>query len=474
MTDASKKYKYLASNTLLFAISGFLSKFISLLLVPLYTGVLTTEEYGVADFLSTTVTMLLPFLTLSIIEATIRFCISGEQDSMKIFSSTIFVCAFACLICAVIKPVVSRCSQILDAYYWYFWLIFATTVLEQLLFKFAKGIEKIKVCAFNSVVIILSTVLLNLLMLLFLKMGLRGYLLTMIFAKLISAGYLFVGVKAWKFFSLKGIDKSLIKQMLRYSIPFIPTACAWWINTAADRYIIIGICGVAANGLYSMGNKLPSMLTLVTSVFQQAWQISGIKEYDKEDYPQFYSKIYCSYVSLIGIGCSFLIFASPLIGKILFKNAFYEAWKFTPYLLIGTLFSGISGILAALFNAAKKNGLLSISTIFGAVINVAMNFILVKRIGPIGAAIATAVSFGIVWIVRYCTAQKLCKFEGRLTYSIVMFLLLMAQATVMSFEFKNMYLWSAFLFMLVLCIHGKSLVRSLLPAINLCKGRRRK
>ena len=461
MTDTGKKYKYLASNTLLFAISGFLSKFISLLMVPLYTGILTTEEYGVADFLSTTVTMLLPFLTLSIIEATIRFCISGEQDNKKVFSSAIFVCALSCVVCAAIQPVASRFSEILREYYWYFWLIFATTVLEQLLFKFAKGIEKVKVCAFNSVVIILSTVALNLLMLVFLKMGLRGYLLTMILANLISASYLFVGVKAWQFFGIKSLEKSLIKQMLSYSIPFIPTACAWWINTAADRYIVIGICGVAANGLYSMGNKLPSMLTLVTSVFQQAWQISGIKEYNKEDYPQFYSKIYCNYVSLIGIGCSFVILLSPLIGKILFKNAFYDAWKYTPYLLIGTLFSGVSGILAALFNAAKKNGLLSVSTMFGAVINVGMNFILVRKMGPIGAAIATAVSFGIVWLVRYCTAQKLCKFEGMLKSSLLVLTLLLVQATVMSFEVRNMYLWSGFILLLIVCLRGKALLSTM-------------
>lgn len=474
MTETGKKYKYLASNTLLFAISGFLSKFISFLMVPLYTGVLTTEEYGVADFLSTTVTMLLPFLTLSIIEATIRFCISGERNSKKIFSSTIFVCAFSCFICAAIKPIASRCSEILGEYYWYFWLIFATTVLEQLLFKFAKGIEKVKVCAFNSVVIILSTVLLNLIMLLFLKMGLRGYLLSMILANLVSAGYLFVGVKAWQLFSLKSIDKSLLKQMLRYSVPFIPTASAWWINTAADRYIVIGICGVAANGLYSMGNKLPSMMTLVTSVFQQAWQISGIKEYNKEGYSQFYSKIYCSYVSLIGIVCSFLIFLSPLVGKILFKNEFYEAWKFSPYLLIGTLFSSVSGILAALFNAAKKNGLLSISTIFGAVINVGMNLVLVKYCGPIGAAIATAVSFFGVWFVRYFVAQKLCKFQGMFAKVIAVFLLLMAQATIMSFDINNMYLWSALLFVLILCICSVGLTWVFLSVKNLFTGNRGK
>ena len=473
MIDTSNKYKYLASNTLLFAISGFLSKFISFLLVPLYTGILTTEEYGVADFLSTTVTMLLPFITLSIIEATIRFCISGEQDNRRIFSSTIFVCAFSCLICVAIKPIASRFSELLGEYYWYFWLIFATTVLEQMLFKFAKGIEKVKVCAFDSVVVILSTVLFNLVMLLFLKMGLQGYLIAMILAKLVSAVYLLVGVKAWQYFGLKWIDKSLIKQMLKYSVPFIPTASAWWINTAADRYIVIGLCGVAANGLYSMGNKLPSMLTLVTSVFQQAWQISGIKEYEKEDYPRFYSEIYCNYVSLIGIGCSFLILVSPIMGKVLFKNAFYEAWKFAPYLLIGTLFSSISGILAALFNAAKKNGLLSISTILGAIINLGMNFILVKKIGPIGAAIATAASFFVVWLVRYFVAQKLCKFQGMLANVIVVFLLLIAQATVMSFEIKNMYLWSALLLVLVFCMCGKSLLKSFFAAKNILKKQRK-
>lgn len=270
------------------------------------------------------------------------------------------------------------------------------TILEQIFFKFAKGIEKVKVCAFDAIIVAFSTVVFNILALVILKVGLNGYLVAMILSKAVSCIYIMVGIKAWEYFSMKSINKLLIFDMLKYSIPFIPTAVAWWINTASDRYIIVAFCGVAANGLYSIGSKIPSLLSIFTSIFQQAWQISSIKEYREDGYSEFFSNIYCNYAAVIGMGCSLIILFAPLIAKFTFKNDFYNAWVFTPYLLLGTMFSGISGVLASLFNAAKKNGQLAISTISGAIINIGMNLCFVNIIGALGAAIATAVSFFIV------------------------------------------------------------------------------
>ena len=453
----SNKYRYLAENTALFTISSFLSKFISFLLVPFYTGILTTAEYGIADLVSTTVSLVLPLLTLSIIEATIRYCLTDEGDKASIFSSSMLVVLVSVLLCLAVKPVVSVFSEVLKEYYIFFWALYAVTVIEQFLFKFCKGIEQVKICALNAIVVVLSTVVSNVVLLVFFKWGLYGYLYSLIISKLVSAFYLFIAGKLWKYFSVKKINSNITFEMLRYSIPFIPTAIAWWMNTSADRYIIIAMVGTSANGLYSVGNKIPSLLTIFTSIFQQAWQISGVKEFKDEEYPKFFSKIYCGYFAIMAIVCSIVILLAPVIAKILFQKEFYSAWVFTPYLLLGTVFSGISGVLAAMFNAAKKNLNLVISTGLGAVTNIVLNVVLVKRYGAIGAAVATAISFALVWLVRYCSAQRIRSFDGQIKQSTCVLVLLFAQAIIMSCQYKYMYFVSAFICVLIILIYRRVL-----------------
>ena len=73
--NGSSQYKRLFKDTVLFAVSDFASKCITFLLLPLYTSVLLTDEYGKLDLLNNMVNLIYPLLTLAIVEATIRFAL---------------------------------------------------------------------------------------------------------------------------------------------------------------------------------------------------------------------------------------------------------------------------------------------------------------------------------------------------------------------------------------------------------------
>ena len=84
--DKSQKLKKLSLNTLLFTISGFGSKIISFLFVPLYTYMLSTEEYGNLDLMSTTAQLMIPILTLNIQDAVLRFALDKAYDNKKVIN----------------------------------------------------------------------------------------------------------------------------------------------------------------------------------------------------------------------------------------------------------------------------------------------------------------------------------------------------------------------------------------------------
>ena len=82
-----EKYKYLTKNVLIFAVSSFGTKFLSFLLVPFYTSVLTTAEYGIADIITTTATLMMYICTVNIADAVLRFAIERKKDQCEILFS---------------------------------------------------------------------------------------------------------------------------------------------------------------------------------------------------------------------------------------------------------------------------------------------------------------------------------------------------------------------------------------------------
>ena len=465
------KYRYLLANTLLFALSGIIVKILSFFMLPLYTGVLTTTEYGIAELMHTTIMLLTPVLSLSVAEAVIRFLLVKDCDKKAVFTASMVIIAAGTVVLALTKPLVEKLSPEIGEYFVYFLLLYFATTVENALFRFAKGLEKVKACSLNGVIIVLVTIFTNLLLLLKFNMGLEGYLIAMIAAQAVSSIYLAVVCRVWKYCSMRGMKKTVTMEMLAYSIPFIPTAIAWWINSAFDRYMLVFILGTAANGLFGVASKIPAIINTVTSVFIQAWQISGIKEYGDEEYEQFFANIYNLYNILMVLMVAVLIPITPVLAKFLFAGEFYEAWTYVPVLCISSIFSGLTGVVASVFYAVKKTKILMHSTISGAVVNIVLNYILIKKMGINGAGIATMVSFAVVFFVRYTEARKYIRLKINLIRDIVSYILLVTEAVIMVMQPKWMYIAAAAVAIVVVAINIGTLYRLASGKIRAIFGR---
>ena len=87
------KYKILFSNTGVFAIGNMLVKLISLFLMPLYTSSLQTEEYGIAELINSGVEIIIPIISLCIVDALYRFSIDEDADCSALFANATFILA---------------------------------------------------------------------------------------------------------------------------------------------------------------------------------------------------------------------------------------------------------------------------------------------------------------------------------------------------------------------------------------------
>lgn len=447
------KYRYLAKNTILFTISSFGSKILTFMLVPLYTNVLTTAEYGIADIISTSAILIGYIFTLNISDAILRYAIDDNDNAKKIlafgFKIILIGTAILCLVLAVIWKLAilswdNYCYIFLVLYYFFF-------VLNSVFSNYLRAIDHIKAVAIGGILTTLVTIVSNIVFLLIIKTGLIGYLISMILGVFATCIYqmLVIRMPLINYFNLTCSD-NYKKEMLRYSIPLIFNGIAWWMNSSLDKYFIIAMIGAGANGVYSVAYKIPTLLTMVQSIFNQAWNLSAIKEFDKNDMDGFFANTYSVYNAGIVIASSLLIVINIPIAKILFAKDFFEAWHYAPLLLLSTMFSALSGFIGSIFTAAKDSKVFAISTVSAALINAILNAILIPKYEIYGAAIATLISFFLIWIIRLLCSYKYMRWTINVKKDVVAYLLLVIQ--VIAAESKGNLYFVQGAILLILCI----------------------
>ena len=458
-----KNDKYLVKNIGLLSISQLGTKIIRFFLIPLYTNILTTEEYGTYDLYSTTISLLIPILTLNIMQSIMRFSLDQESDKQKIFSSglDVFLKGMLVFIGIVLLNLQFDLFPVINQYLLIFILFYVTSSIQQMLVFFARGIDDVAAVSVSGLIDSVMMLSLNVLFLVPLHMGLNGYFYSSIIGLAVCDLYIFIKTKAWRYIRFEKCDPVLRKQMIAYAAPLILNAIAWWVNNASDRYVIIALCGVAANGIYSVAYKIPNILNMFQNIFNQAWMLSAVKDYDYNDSNGFFTKIYNTYNSMMVLMCSALIVGDRIIAKLLYAKDFYEAWKYAPFLLIAIVFGALSGYIGGIFSAVKDSKVYAQSTVVGAVINIVLNLLLVHFFGSIGAAIATAAAFLVVWFVRFIKLKQYIHIRVAIVRDAVAYILLFVQSVVLLLlhdRLAVMYTLEIVLFLLVVAAYRKELL----------------
>ena len=400
------KYKYLIKNLGLFTLSSISTKLITFFLLPLYTYYLTTEEYGTTDLVNTTVQLFLPILTLSIIEAVLRFALDHNENKKNVFSIGLCITVLSSLVILSISPLLGFIPGLEDCKL-FLCGIYVVTAFNSLFSTFARTIDQVKIIAVASIISTLITCGLNILLISYFHLGLNGYFWSLILGNLIGCIVYFIWGRYYRYISYRLVDKALLKRMLLYCIPMIPNALFWWANSSINRYFLTAMVSVSAVGLFAAASKIPSMLNMVTSIFQQAWSVSAIQEYQSEESSKFFSRIYEVYHLCILAASCFLILFSKWIGLFLLQKEFYEAWIFVPWLVLGFYYSALNTFYGTIYTASKKTKFLFTTTILGTFIGVVFNLIFIPFWGVTGASIDTCISHFVVWIARVLDSKKI-------------------------------------------------------------------
>ena len=399
-------------NTAIITIGKISTQLVSFLLLPMYTSILTTEEYGSYDLLNTFSIFMIPFITLLMEEAMFRFLIDAktEEEKQEVMGQTMTFSVISILISSLIFYIVFELFHY--EYTVYLILFTISSILSGLAGSLCRGMSKFTLYAKFNFLSGFLNVLLNVVLIAFLKNGLSGLFLSYILSNSLVSLWILFKLKFYKTISLKKVNKSLMKQMLMYSLPLIPNSLSWIVINLSDRLIISSVMGVAYSGIYAIAYKFPNIVHTVYNFFYMAWKESSAKVVKDKNSSEYYNSIYKqlnNFLISVTIG---LIAVLPFLFPILIKNEYQTAYELVPFLVISIYFSNISSFYGGIFSAYKNTKVMGASTVIAAVLNIVINLMFIKKIGLYAAILSTFVAIFIIFIYRkikikqYVTLEK--------------------------------------------------------------------
>lgn len=455
------RYKTLALNTGIFAIGNFGSKIISLLLNNLYTKYITPKEFYTKNLIEITALFLLPVFTFCLTEAIIRFGLDKQYDKKKIFTMCSALTLLGLLLMSLFVPLLRFIPFLksMNSYTLLLIIYISTSSMRSLCSQFIRAKGFIKLFSFDGIVTTFTLFLFSLIFVSWLDMGVKGFMISVIMSDFCSAVFLFFIADLRKFFAWNAFDKELGKEMLRFTLPIIPTVVMWTAVTFSDQIFVGNLkstrveLGSATAGLYAAATKIPNLISMLSTVFFQAWNMSAITERNSSDSVTFYGTVCRFYESILFIGSAGLIlFVKPISAILINSSNFPEysaVYIYTPLLIMAAIFNCMSEFLYSIYTVVKRTKNAFYTSMITCSINLLLNFILIPEFGIHGAAMATLISYVFCYCIRLIDTRRFVPFPIDISKNIINTVLLFGICLIAIFRVPYCYLYTGLLFLMI-------------------------
>ena len=401
--------------------------------MPIYTTILTPKQYGIADLTTTFVELLSPILTIGIAEAVFRFTIDAKNkkhsEQLLIDAISVFIRSLAVMLSiSIIYGYFNGFTLGLAIFF-----LYASNTVYFILGSHIRGIGNIKLFAVAGIINVFVLSFSNLLLLYVFKQGVLGYIYSIVVAYLIASIFIVIKTQMYSFiFNMENYKRvnNNIKKMKSYSLPLVPNKIGWWLNNTINKYIILLFLGVSASGLYSSVTKIPAIINLFATVFQQAWQYSSSKEILQKNSSHYYSLVMKYYSIVVIITTAVIIDLSFYISGFLLKGDFFQSWIYVPLLLVGACGASLSVYYGGIFVALKDSKTIMKTTLIGAATNITLSLILTPIISMLGVVISNLIASFVILFIREKAFKKQMSFSTNSIITNISFILLILESLI--------------------------------------------
>lgn len=420
----------LAGQTAIYGASTIVARLMNYLMVPIHTRIFSPPDYGIVGEMYAYVSLLIVLLTYGMETAFFRYYDKNSPDREKVYSTTILSLiissvAFVIIIFIIAQPVATmiRYPQNSEYIRW-FALVIAFDALSTIPFAKLRAMNRPKMFAFIKIFNICVYVSLNLFFLLLcpymVKKGILNGLTNIIYDHTVGVGYIFIanlvssGITLLILLLVVPISKfrmnfSVWKKMIRYALPLLIFGLAGIINETIDRvllkYLSPADIAMSQVGIYSACYKISIMMTIVIQAFKYAAEPFFFSQAKESNAKALYADVMKYFV----VVCSFIFLTIMLYidgVKYFVGKEYFEGLVVVPILLLANMFLGIFYNLSIWYKLTDKTRFGAYLSVFGAVITLVLNYVLIPVIGYLGSAWATFACYGSMMVASYFIGQK--------------------------------------------------------------------
>lgn len=453
--------KQLVKNTLILSLGTLGSKVFSFLLLPLYTAVLTTEDYGNVDVLQSVIQLVIPLITLQLSGAIFRFLIDEKKvDGIsKVVTSSYIV--------VMIDLIIAELS--IEIVYWFvkiphfriFQIALAAGVIYNITQSTVRGLGDNALYSFCGFISVLSSLVVNIILILGFNYGGESILIAYAVSGFLCAFIMFFTKKIFRYIDIKEFDKKKIKEELKYCLPLIPNEISWWIANSSDRFIILAALGSSYNGIYAAANKVPALYTTVYNVFNVAWIESVSRSFDDTDRDEYINRMTKTFNRMFICVCIFVISFVSLAFKYLVGKNYSDAYFHVLILIIAVFFHSANAFYGGIYTGFKDTKIIAKTTIIGALLNIVINITLINYIGLYAASLSTLISYFVISLLRVLGLRQ--KISIKWDCKFLFISLLMLGIVCISYSIRNDMI--NFLMLLFVCLWAMYINRNLFKNI---------
>ena len=401
------KESELIKNTAVITFGKIATQLVSFLLLPLYTTILSTEEYGTVDLVITYSSLLLPFVTLALEQALFRFLIDVRNDTMKCrryISTTVIVSG---ILMTVFFLILIACYFVTsNALFLYFGLVLVGSVVSAVSLQISRGLGDNLGYTLGSTIAAIVQIVCNVLFLVFLKLGAIGMMLAIFTGNMICGLVLFFRCNLIEYVKIAGFEIKTFKELSKYSLPLIPNQLSWWALNASDKVIVQFFIGIAGNGIIAVANKFSGVYIQFSNIFNVSWTESVALHISDRDAKEFISKTIDSVYRLFLCACCGIIAFMPFVFPIMIHEQYNDAYGLIPIFMLASLFIVVVRLYGVIYVSKKITVEIAKTAIYAALINIVSHIILIGFVGIYAAALSTMIGYGCMAIYRYFHSRR--------------------------------------------------------------------
>ena len=403
---ASRGSKFL-KDIGIYAIGNIGSKLITFIMVPLYTHYVDTSDFGYYDLCMTVCFLLLPFFTLQLRDGAFRFLLDCDDDLQRkrivTFVSRTMITTLS--LAALITLVLAMTTTI--HYLGYVLALLVALSIQEVYSQVFRGLGNNRAFVSVGILSALGIGVFSIAFVVWLGWGIRGVFLANIIARILALVIVEARVRLITRHTRWNINlRDVGRDIIRYTLPLLPGSLCWWITGSSDRLFISHFLSLDVNGVYAVAIRFTGIISTLAIIFYQAWQETAILQYNSPDRNRFFSKMFNSYIFLLAALLVGYVFLLKVNYGWLVADQYQQSLNFIYPLGLSAVIFAIVAFFDMGYQCAKDTQRTLPAIVLAAVVNVALNFILVKLLGIYGIIITQLVTYLVLVTYRWFDMKR--------------------------------------------------------------------